>query len=309
MRRSSPFATGRLFSPPPPSADDSLFGTCRALQSLLNGSPVSSPRHAKPKRLQSPLQVRTGPSARTSRKVAEQRQPTSQQTQTHKQQHNLSTATITTRNSPRRVNKRHRDVYEDSDSDSDLMNEDEDRHNIQTSTSTNKRHRFSTPTPKRRRRVPFDLPLGLSEDDFYSLRTPAPIAYGQQHDGDRYGSNSVVVRAQQSLSPLINPDSVLPSIEEEGQGEDNDNSTDDFSIPSPPSASNQDHLRPEWNSEDDETLVALELEKFQLSRQDWGDCARRTMGKDDLSVTRRRWEMLSGEGNGNVRLRRIMGFE
>lgn len=86
---------GRLFSSTPPPSDESfvagngLLGTCRALQSLLNASPASSPRRAKPERLDSPLQIRTRPNTRSQR-VAK---PTPKR--------------------PRGINKRRRDVYED----------------------------------------------------------------------------------------------------------------------------------------------------------------------------------------------------
>lgn len=93
----SRFPSSRLFPDTPPSSDDSfiagngLLGTCRALQTLLNVSPASSPRRSKPDRLQSPLQVR----ANTLTRVAK---PTPKP--------------------PRGINKRRRDVYED-DSDDD----------------------------------------------------------------------------------------------------------------------------------------------------------------------------------------------
>ncbi|KAL1953827.1 hypothetical protein VTO42DRAFT_2122 [Malbranchea cinnamomea] len=86
---------GRLFSSTPPPSDDSfiagngLLGTCRALQSLLNASPASSPRRAKPDRLQSPLQIRPHPNTRSQRVVKPAARP------------------------PRGINKRRRDVYED----------------------------------------------------------------------------------------------------------------------------------------------------------------------------------------------------
>lgn len=64
------------------------MGTCRALQSLLNTSPASSPRRAKPERLQSPLQVRPPLITRPQKVVKPAPKP------------------------PRGVNKRRRDCYE-----------------------------------------------------------------------------------------------------------------------------------------------------------------------------------------------------
>ncbi|PGH18270.1 hypothetical protein AJ79_00609 [Helicocarpus griseus UAMH5409] len=134
----SRFASSRLFPSTPPPSDDGfiagngLLGTCRALQSLLNSSPVSSPRRAKPERLQSPLHVRHQPITR-AQKVMKPAQK-----------------------APRGINKRRRDVYED-DSDLEIIGRDiEDG--------------FST--PKRRRRAPIELPMGLARSDFRSLESP-----------------------------------------------------------------------------------------------------------------------------------------
>lgn len=139
----SRFTASRLFpATPPPSVDDNLvagnglLGTCRALQSLLNASPASSPRRAKPEPLQSPLQVRTHPARRPgSGRVAKLPPPPPP---------------------PRGQNKRRRDAYED-DSDDDVVN-------------FAPGDGFST--PKRRRRAPFELPLGLDVSDFRALESP-----------------------------------------------------------------------------------------------------------------------------------------
>ncbi|OJJ41551.1 hypothetical protein ASPWEDRAFT_125509, partial [Aspergillus wentii DTO 134E9] len=237
----------RLFSTPPPSDDElpsgnGLLGTCRALQSLLNGSPAPAPRRTpKPERLQSPVNLRSTPSAR-SRKVTKPSTPKP------------------TPQPSRGANKRRRCDSEDDDQDEDTT--------FDLSASS---IRFST--PKRQRQAPYNLPLGLSQSDFYSLHSP-PItqsppspAYRRQHDF-------------QTEEPLrsFNPDAALPSIEESNEPDTNPNS---------------------WTADDDERLVELVLEKFKLSRRDWDDCARR-MGKDHASVGRR-WHSLVGDGNVGLR--------
>ncbi|KAI9372536.1 hypothetical protein BJX61DRAFT_506973 [Aspergillus egyptiacus] len=252
-RRPSRFTPMRLFSTPPPSDDDSglpgngLLGTCRALQSLLNVSPAPSSRRAKPARLQSPLHiVPTPPSPASSRK--------------HKR-------SLTPRKSPtpkpsRGVNKRRRNTFE------------EDTHTpIDLGDNTTLDADANPSTPKRRRHLPYDLPLGLSQTDFYSLYSP-PVTQSPPSPAQR--------RQQECHTPPpFNPDAALPSIEE----------------PTSP-ASNQDQDQG-WTSDDDQRLVELVLEKFRLSKQDWDDCARR-MGKDHASVGQR-WQALVGEGNVGLR--------
>ncbi|KAK2800672.1 hypothetical protein FQN50_008056 [Emmonsiellopsis sp. PD_5] len=136
------FAASRLFPSTPPATDDSfiagngLLGTCRALQSLLNSSPASTPRRAKPERLQSPLHVRPQTITR-AQKVVKKQAP------------------------PRGVNKRRREVYED----------DSDREMGMGGVGLG--DGFST--PKRRRRAPEELPLGLGREDFRRLDMDTPL--------------------------------------------------------------------------------------------------------------------------------------
>ncbi|KAE8349827.1 hypothetical protein BDV28DRAFT_140388 [Aspergillus coremiiformis] len=245
MRRSTTRShptPSRQFTTPPPSDDDRpsnnrLLGTCRALQSLLNGSPAPSPRRAKPERLQSPLPVRSTPSAR-SRRHRDPPKPA------------------------RSAHKRKRD-------------RDEETHDTSDTEITTHGMRFST--PKRVRNVPYDLPLGLSPSDFYSLRSP-PISQSPPSPAQRRQSESSPDKSAQSF----NPDTAMPSIEE----------TEEPSSEDP------------WTTDDDQRLVELVLEKFQLSQRDWADCARR-MGKDDVSVGRR-WQALMGEGHVGLRRGRRM---
>ncbi|WEW56434.1 hypothetical protein PRK78_001877 [Emydomyces testavorans] len=137
----SRFPTSCLFPATPPASDDGfaagngLLGTCRALQSLLNVSPASSPRRPKPQRLQSPLQIRANTMTRVEKSVARP---------------------------PRGINKRRRDVFED-DSDGDDGDDDD-------AIDGTPGDKFST--PKRQRRAPPELPLGLDLSDFKSLRSP-----------------------------------------------------------------------------------------------------------------------------------------
>ncbi|KAL4890358.1 hypothetical protein BDV59DRAFT_184863 [Aspergillus ambiguus] len=249
MRRPSRLTPSRLFSTPPPSDDDfpsrnGLLGTCRTLQSLLNASPASSPRRAKPQRLQSPLHIRPTSSAR-SRK--------------HKE---INSSLKPTRG----VNKRRRDRFEE-DVDEDTISEPE----------MGARCRFST--PKRRRQVPYDLPLGLSQSDFYSLHSPpttqSPPSPAHQRKQDPPAPND--------SAPSFDPDAALPSIEEAEE-------------PAVPDDA--------WTTDDDQRLVEIVLEKFQLSQRDWDECARR-IGKDNASVGRR-WQALVGDGNVGLRRGRRM---
>ncbi|KAF7591259.1 hypothetical protein BBP40_001820 [Aspergillus hancockii] len=226
----------RQFTTPPPSDDEAsppsngLQATSRALQSLLNVSPAPSPRCAKPERLQSPLQIRSTPSARSRR---------------HKDSSKPSPKPS------RSANKRKRDRYE-QDEDAEV---------------TVNGMRFST--PKRARHVPYDLPLGLSQSDFYSLHSP-PVSQSPP---------SPAHHRQQEMSRerSFYPDAALPSVEGKGPAQSDD----------------------PWTAGDDQRLVELVLEKFRLSRDDLEDCARR-MGKDDISVGRR-WQALVDEGNVGLR--------
>ena len=250
VRRPSRFAANRLLSTPPPSDDDvpsgnGLLGTCRALQSLLNGSPAPSPRRFKPAPLQSPLDIRSTPSAARSRKLAT---PSSPKQQTPR---------------PRGPNKRRRDSYEaDDDEDADM------------SDRSASRTRFST--PKRRRHVPYDLPLGLSQSDFYSLHSPPITASPPSPHHQRQQQCSNESSAQPQPQQSYDPDAALPSIEE----------------------ADETALEP-WTADDDQRLVEVVLEKFQLSQRQWDECAQR-IGRGHASVGRR-WQALVGEGNVGLR--------
>ena len=255
VRRPSRFAASRLLTTPPPSDDDvpsgnGLLGTCRALQSLLNGSPAPSPRSSKPARLQSPLQIRSTPSSTRSRKLAP---PSSPKQTTPQRSHG--------------ANKRRRGSFE---ADDDTIN------NLDMDDSGASCDRFST--PKRRRHVPYDLPLGLSQSDFYSLHSPPITASLLSPRHHHQQSNN----AQTSTRQAYDPDAALPSIEK----------AEETAQPDP------------WTAEDDQRLVEAVLEKFQLSRRDWDECAQR-VGRDHASVGRR-WQALVGEGNVGLRRGRRM---
>jgi hypothetical protein len=82
----------------------------------------------------------------------------------------------------------------------------------------------------------------------------------------------------QQLQPSqLNADQVLESVED-----------------------NHDDGDEEWSTEEDRILVELVLEKLQLSKSEWQDCAR-SLGKDRGSVGRR-WKSLIA--NGDVGLKR-----
>ncbi|PLN76783.1 hypothetical protein BDW42DRAFT_15152 [Aspergillus taichungensis] len=280
----SRFTPSRLLTTPPPSDDDSppsngLLGTCRALQSLLR-SPSPSPRRTKPQRLQSPLQIRPAPSARSRNPKTH---PPSQQ------QPQPQSATITLRPRqpshtpqsppPRGANKRRRDSCEEEDDDEDRQDSDVMRH----------RHmRFST--PKRPRHVPYDLPLGLTQSDFYTLHSP-PITQSPPSPA----ISRQVQRDDDGTAPY-DPDAALPSIEE---ADESSSSSSSSSAAAAASASTEPAPVPDWTADDDQRLVQVVLEKFQLSRSDWDDCASR-MGLDQASVGRR-WQALVGDGNVGLR--------
>lgn len=59
---------------------------------------------------------------------------------------------------------------------------------------------------------------------------------------------------------------------------------------------------PAWTLDDDRILVEAVLEKLQLSKRAWNDCARR-LGKDKDSIGRR-WKLLVDEGEVGLRIRR-----
>lgn len=98
-----------------------------------------------------------------------------------------------------------------------------------------------------------------------------------------------MVRHANCAQQPIDADSALPSIE----------------VPDPLFSSSQGPSH--WTAQDDQRLVELVLDKFQLSKRDWEECAR-LMGKDNASVGQR-WQALVGEGNIGLRRgsRRIRG--
>jgi len=261
VRRSSRFTPSRLFATTtttPPSdrgnpTGNGLLGTCRALQSLLNGSPAPSPRRSvKPQRLQSPLPINPPRRSTRSRKVARPASPRPTPP---------PITSITTPPPPpsapaRGANKRRRNSLDDgSDNDNDT-----------------RRNRPST--PKRQRHVPYEMPLGLSSTDFYSLHSP-PITQSPPSPAQRRLDQRL-----QEFGARVDPDAPLPSIEE----------------PDAPSQSSND----DWSAEEDQRLLEVVLEKFRLSQKEWDDCAR-LMGRRNTSDLGRRWHSLVGEGRVGLR--------
>ncbi|CAG7963043.1 unnamed protein product [Penicillium nalgiovense] len=252
VRRSSRFTPSRLFSTPPPSdtgfpSGNGLLGTCRALQSLLNRSPTPSSRSVKSQRLQSPLPFNTPRRSPRSHKTVRPVSP--------RQTPPPRTAALTPPPPPsapsRGANKRRRDIHDDDDSDAEM----------------GQRNRFAT--PKRRRHVPYNMPLGLSSTDFYSLHSP-PVTQSPPSPPRRRMDYDIPAG-----SP--DPDAPLPSIE-----------VTEEHIPSAPQ---------DWTAEEDERLLELVLEKFRLSQQEWDECARQ-MGRSHVGS---RWQTLVGEGRVGLR--------
>jgi hypothetical protein len=54
-------------------------------------------------------------------------------------------------------------------------------------------------------------------------------------------------------------------------------------------------MEEDWSTEEDRILVELVLDKLQLSKSDWNECAK-TLGKDKGSIGKR-WKDLVGEGS------------
>ncbi|KAJ5099545.1 hypothetical protein N7532_006546 [Penicillium argentinense] len=259
VRRSSRFTPSRLFSTPPPpdrgnQAGNGLFGTCRALQSLLNGSPAPSPRRSvKPSRLQSPLPINPPRRSARSRKVARPASP----------RPTPPPATLATTPPPppsapaRGANKRRRSLdYDDGDVN---MSRGHDRPS----------------TPKRQRQVPYELPLGLTTSDFYSIRSP-PITQSPPSPAQRRLHERL-----QEFGARIDPDAPLPSIEE-----------------SEPSTSEPSAEK--WSADEDQRLLEVVLEKFRLSQKEWDDCARQ-MGRRNSGDVGRRWNSFVKEGRVGLR--------
>ncbi|OQD66226.1 hypothetical protein PENPOL_c005G05629 [Penicillium polonicum] len=257
VRRSSRFTPSRLFSTPPPSdtgfpSGNGLLGTCRALQSLLNRSPTPSSRSVKSQRLQSPLPLHTPRRSPRSQKAARPVSP--------RQTPPPRTAALSPPPPPsaptRGANKRRRDIFDDDDSDAEM---------------SRPRNRFAT--PKRRRHVPYNMPLGLSNTDFYSLHSP-PVTQSPPSPPRRQMDYDIPTGSR------VNPDAPLPSIE-----------VTEEHTPSAPQ---------DWTPEEDQHLLELVLEKFSLSQQEWDECARQ-MGRSHVGP---RWQSLVGEGRVGLRPRR-----
>ncbi|KAJ5536594.1 hypothetical protein N7513_009780 [Penicillium frequentans] len=127
------------------------------------------------------------------------------------------------------------------------------------------------PHPNAVGKPPYNLPLGLSSTDFYSLHSP-PVTQSPPSPAQR------LIDARIQESAPINPDAPLPSIELEE---------------STPASS-------DWTAEEDQQLMDLVLEKFRLSQQEWDECARR-MGRSHQADLGQRWNSLVGEGRVGLR--------
>lgn len=168
---------------------------------------------------------------------------------------------------PRGSNKRGRNEFEE-----DLQNTHYDASLCELSLDND-----IMSTPKRRRRIPLEMPLGLSAADFEALvRSP------------------LVEDRDESLSmPELSHDCLSDSEDEVDSGYGASNG------PSPNPNTVHDPL---WTLDDDRILVETVLEKLQLSKRAWNDCARR-LGKDKDSIGRR-WRLLVDEGEVGLKIRR-----
>ena len=73
-------------------------------------------------------------------------------------------------------------------------------------------------------------------------------------------------------------------------------------LPEPRSEEIAEEEGENWSAEDDQMLVELVLDKLQLSRRQWDECARQ-LGADQRSLGAR-WQFLVDEGQVGLKLRR-----
>ncbi|KAF7716719.1 Uncharacterized protein PECH_008644 [Penicillium ucsense] len=267
VRRSSRLTPFSSTPPPAPSsfsdraypAGNGLLGTCRALQALLSGSPAPSPRRTpkpQPPQLQSPFTVTPPRRSPRTRKVARPASP----------RPTPPPAIIASTPPPppsapargtRSANKRRRAEWDD--------NEDSDGG-------------FGRPlsTPKRRRHIPYELPIGLSSADFYSLHSP-PVTQSPPSPPRR----EILPQIQASIPhTYIHPDAVLPSIEAADE---------------PYRVSSET-----WAAEDNQRLVETILAQFRPTQQQWDECARQ-IGRPSGADIAHQWDALLQQGRIGLR--------
>jgi hypothetical protein len=126
------------------------------------------------------------------------------------------------------------------------------------------------------------MPLGLSAADFQSLESP--ILDGAGHDHDQEG------------------DITMPELTHDYLSESDDDVDSGYGASSDPSPLLDPVDDPSWSLDDDRVLVEAVLEKLQLSKRAWNDCARR-LGRDKDSIGRR-WKLLLDEGEVGLKIRR-----
>ncbi|ETN40862.1 uncharacterized protein HMPREF1541_05142 [Cyphellophora europaea CBS 101466] len=174
---------------------------------------------------------------------------------------------------PRGAKKRGRDEFE-----ADLQNT-----HYGASTSEHAPDTNILSTPKRRRRIPLDMPLGLSAADFQSLDAP-PVGTQNRHQQDHDG------------------DLNMPELSHDCLSDSDDDVDSGYGPSNGPSPTLTSMDGPAWSVDDDRILVETVLEKLQLSKRAWNDCARR-LGKDRDSIGRR-WKALVDEGAVGLKIRR-----
>ncbi|KAJ5562614.1 hypothetical protein N7461_001375 [Penicillium sp. DV-2018c] len=233
-----------------------LLGTCRVLQSLLNRSspapsmPRRSTKQSQPQRLQSPLPFNTPRRSPRAQKIKIVR-PVSPR-QTPPPQSARYTPPPPPSAPARGANKRRRD------------DETEE---------TSPRNRFAT--PKRTRYIPYNMPLGLSSTDFYSLHSP-PVTQSPPSARRRANMDDYSYSYSLQSGARIDPDTPVPSIE----------------VAECAHASEQEQEQGVWTPQEDQDLVELVLERCRLSQAEWDECARQ-MGRRDVAY---RWQALVGQG-------------
>jgi hypothetical protein len=126
------------------------------------------------------------------------------------------------------------------------------------------------------------MPLGLSAVDFQSLESPTLDDPDYNHDPEG--------------------DITMPELTHDCLSESDDDGDSGYGASSDPSPLLDPDDDPSWSLDDDRVLVEAVLEKLQLSKRAWNDCARR-LGRHKDSIGRR-WRLLLDEGEVGLKIRR-----
>ena len=129
-------------------------------------------------------------------------------------------------------------------------------------------------TPKRRRRFPgpVNIPFGLDRQDFADLES---------------ANNELAIlerRATMTASPR------------------SDRAFESLCSPATPVSPDEDETEEWWTPLDDAHLVTVVLEKMNLSRRDWEECARVLGAEGEGGSLGKRWKWLMEEGKIGLKM-------